>query len=152
VIRIIEFIGLRRGWSVRSRTMHALRAIAMTVVAVMVAACTARSFPHQLPNTYSFSTDVTWQQAFRDHHITIPSGARGLRYRAYSQVDGYPIWAVFRAACSAMTGFAISNHLTEVNGEASLPGASSLDDFAQAMGWRPSHPGSKWYQRPAGPR
>src|SRR5260370_968330 len=54
----------------------------MAVAAVLVAACSPRSFPHQLPNTHGFSTDLTWQQAFRDHHITIPSRVRGLRYSA----------------------------------------------------------------------
>ena len=128
-----------------------MRAIAMAVAAVLVAACSPRPFPHQLPNTYGFSTDVTWQQAFRDHHMTIPARVRGLRFSAYSQVDGYPVWAVFRAACTAMPGFVAGNHLTEVAGEGSLPDGS-VYDFAQQMGWQPSRPGSRWYQRPAGPR
>jgi hypothetical protein len=111
----------------------------------------AASISAQLPDRNGFSTDVTWQQAFRDHHITIPSTVRGLRYSAYSHVDGYPVWAVFRAPCSAMPGFVASNHLTEVNSYLSLP-YDSVYDFAQEMGWRPSRPGSAWYQRPARPR
>jgi hypothetical protein len=151
VIRLMEFIVQRRGRVMCPRTGHSLRSVAMAVAAVLVAACSPRSFPHQLPNTYGFSTDVTWQQAFRDHHIRIAPGAEGLRYSAYSQVDGYPVWAVFHSSCSAMPGFVANNHLTEVAGEASLPDGS-VYDFAQQMGWRPSRPGSRWYQRPAGPR
>jgi hypothetical protein len=96
------------------------------------------------------STDVSYRQAFRDHRILLPAQARGLRYRADSQLDGYPVWAVFRAPCGAAPGFAARNRLTQVRNFADLP-SGAVYAFAQQMGWRPSSAGVRWYQRPAGP-
>ncbi len=130
-----------------SRARYALFA----TVGVIVSSCaTPHIFPHQLPNTNGFSTDVTWQQAFRDHNIRIPTHVQGLRYSAYSQVDGYPVWAVFRASCGAIRVFAAWNDLTTVEDSALLP-SGSVYSFAQQMGWQSNSHGSRWYERPAGP-
>lgn len=130
--------------------MQVVLAIAAAVCSLMIAACAARPFPHQLPDANGFSTDVTWQQAFRAHHLRVPSNIRGLRYSAYSDVDGYPLWSIFRAACDAFPAFIARNHLTQVSSEAALPDGS-VYSFARQMGWRPSSAGARWYQRPPGP-
>ncbi|SRR5258708_7824 len=134
------------------RTWHGLLcAIAVVFVGVTTGSCAGpRPFPHQLPNTNGFATDVTWQKAFRDHHIEIPSHFQGLRYSAYSQVDGYPVWAIFRASCGVIAGLIARTDLTGVSDSALLP-SGSVYSFAQQMGWQPNSRGSKWYQRPAGP-
>jgi hypothetical protein len=147
----------RPGVAMRLRSSGPARcslcAIAVAVAGVLVASCAGSAvFPHQLPDSNGFSTDVTWQQAFRDHHVKISSQFHGLRYRAYSQVDGYPVWAVFRTPCATIPDFIGQNELVRVADSALLP-SGSVESFAQQMGWQPNYNsrGVEWYQRPSGP-
>ena len=136
----------------RRRTLRwaALTAGTATAAAFALHALTPAPFPDQLPNSHS---DVSLQQALRDHGIILPPSTRNLRYSAnrYTEDDDYPLAAEFTLACAEVPTLTATNNLGQVGHSYLLLGIS-VYDLADNLGADPDSPANTWYERADDPQ
>lgn len=127
----------------------ALLAGAIAVIAYLATAHPS-DYPDQLPGAHS---DVSVQQALRDHHITLPATTHNLRYSANQHVEGddYPLAAVFSFPCAQTPAFATANNLNQVSHSYLLLNIA-VYDLATNLGWNPTSQGATWYEHVEGTR
>jgi hypothetical protein len=134
------------------RTLAAALALlaAATATAVSLAATRHSGYPDQLPGSDS---DVSAQQALRDHHITLPESALNLRYSAnqHTENNDYPLAAEFTFACAEAPAFTAANALNQV-ADPSVLLDIAVYDLASNLGWNPHTPGASWYEHVEGTR
>jgi len=123
---------------------------AATATTVSLAAAHHSGYPDQLPGSDS---DVSAQQALRDHHITLPASVLNLRYSAnqHAEDDDYPLAAEFTFACAETPTFAAANDLDQVSDPYVLLDIA-VYDLASNLGWNPNTPGASWYEHIEGTR
>jgi hypothetical protein len=137
----------RRG---RGRLWAALAACAATAAALMLYALAPTPFPDQLPNSNS---DVSLQQALRDHGIILPPSTRNLRYSAHQHTEDndYPLTAEFTFVCAEVPALAGLNDLDRVSHWYQLLDIS-VYDLVGNLGANPDSPINTWYERVDGPQ
>ena len=91
-------------------------------------------------------SNVTYEQAFRDHQISVPSTISDLRYGALSWADGYPVRAMFNLRCSSVASFVDANSLAGVNDEYD-GSVRDVYTFAVERGWKATGTDARWYVR-----
>jgi hypothetical protein len=122
----------------------ALAACAATTAALALHALAPTPFPDQLPNSHS---DVSLQQALRDHGIILPRSTRNLRYSANrdTEDDDYPLAADFTLACPDIPVLSAANNLDQVSHPYLLLD-SGVYDLAGNLGANPDAPTATWYE------
>ncbi|WP_338699773.1 hypothetical protein V2W30_24500 [Streptomyces sp. Q6] len=91
----------------------------------------AERFPHAFPG--SPTTDVSAEQAFRDHQVAVPGSARVIGYYAWSEDDEYPMAAELRLPCSAVAGVVSGSKLVKASSRDGEIAAVQV--FARSHGW-----------------
>ena len=125
-------------------------ALAATAAALALYALAPSPFPDQLPHAHS---DVSLQQALRDHGIILPRSTRNLRYSAnrYTEDEHYPMAAAFTLACAQVPVLAATNNLDSVS-----HWYQRLDigvyDLVGNLGAHPDSPNDTWYERVEDPQ
>ena len=125
---------------------RAATALLAAALALTATACAKEEEPKKYPGAFPRGhTDVSAEQAFRDHGVVKPASARDLGYNAWSADDSYPLTAVFTIGCTGAPGFAAANGLRGVP-ELS-PDTVAVEVFAKDHGWTDTGSGDTRYLR-----
>ncbi|MFC8389977.1 hypothetical protein [Streptomyces sp. NPDC057238] len=98
-----------------------------------------KHFPGAFPGTH---TDVSADQAFRDHDLRVPASAEAVGYWAWSEDDTYPLAAVPRMPCSAVPDFVSGSGLRPASPDEG--GVSGVRVFAKDHGWAGDEPDPRY--------
>ncbi|MFF4573506.1 hypothetical protein [Streptomyces sp. NPDC001410] len=113
-----------------------------------VAACDTgpkKQFPGAFPDS---DTDVSAEQAFRDFDIEVPASAKVVGYFATSSDDTYPMAAVLRMPCSAVTGFMAGDGFRKTTSVDQDVVAAEV--FAKDHGWSDSDTDDRYVRSEGG--
>jgi hypothetical protein len=91
-------------------------------------------------------SDVSYEQAFRDHQISVPGTMFDLHYGALSRVEGYPVRAMFNLPCSSVASFVGANSLVKANDKYD-DSVRDVYTFAVERGWKTAESDAQWYFR-----